>query len=364
MVSKRDSRFELLRAISILMIIFAHFSFHTNWTFGPKDSVFLVSLYHAIWMGGKIGVNLFVLISGYFLINGRFKWKSLFKLWTTVYIYSILILIVAILGGIAKPNIKNIAVSIFPISFGYVSWFATAYVAMYLLSPFINTLIRHLSKRNFQSLLLILTFWFSIIRIFFHTEALGVGGNDVLWLLIIYCFGAYIKLYENDLKKIKKAPLLGILIVTIIVSWLTVFILDYLQIHYKISNNKQLSLRFLDGFSPLTLCAALLIFILILHAKPFTKKPINVMASTAFGVYLIHDNWFITDWLWNKVVDGSRYEQSYWGIVYGLLCSVIIYLVCSAIELLRQYVFDGASLQFADFMSRRKILRYLSFPKR
>ncbi len=35
----------------------------------------------------KVGVNLFILISGYFLINSKFKLKSFFNVWLTAYVY-------------------------------------------------------------------------------------------------------------------------------------------------------------------------------------------------------------------------------------------------------------------------------------
>lgn len=40
-------------------------------------------------IGGKLAVNLFVLISGYFLIESEFKFKKVLKLIIQVYCYSI-----------------------------------------------------------------------------------------------------------------------------------------------------------------------------------------------------------------------------------------------------------------------------------
>lgn len=59
-MGKRDSRFELLRIISMFLIIIYHYGLYGNWNNSSlKTQIF------SPW--GQIGVSLFVLISGYFL---------------------------------------------------------------------------------------------------------------------------------------------------------------------------------------------------------------------------------------------------------------------------------------------------------
>ena len=62
----RKSNFELLRIIAMIMIVFHHFAIFSE----SKFDINLITL-NRLWnqfirMGGKIGVNIFVLISGYF----------------------------------------------------------------------------------------------------------------------------------------------------------------------------------------------------------------------------------------------------------------------------------------------------------
>ena len=66
---QRNSSIELLRIISMVMIMFYHFSIHGHFDFATA-SVSVSRLWlNFISMGGKIGVDLFVLISGYYLIS-------------------------------------------------------------------------------------------------------------------------------------------------------------------------------------------------------------------------------------------------------------------------------------------------------
>lgn len=73
MSNSRLSNIELVRIIAISMILLLHVVGH-----GYKAEGWSVNF-------AMIGVNLFVLISGYFGIN--FKWKSVLNLIFTVYFY-------------------------------------------------------------------------------------------------------------------------------------------------------------------------------------------------------------------------------------------------------------------------------------
>lgn len=72
--SIRMSNIEILRIISIIMIIMHHYVLNTEAIYTEKSLNYYIS--HFFFIGGKLGVNVFVLISGYFLVN---KKKSLKK---------------------------------------------------------------------------------------------------------------------------------------------------------------------------------------------------------------------------------------------------------------------------------------------
>ena len=91
-------------------------------------------------------VNCFVLISGYFLINSKFKLKKVLNLYLVTIFYSILLFIPhCILYGF---SLSNFIKSCLPLLMG-TYWFITTYVVLYLLSPFLNILIKNLSKKQY-----------------------------------------------------------------------------------------------------------------------------------------------------------------------------------------------------------------------
>lgn len=83
----RQSNFELLRIISMLMIIAVHFVGHSGFS-GVTDITANTVYIRFLAGGAQIGVNIFFLISGYFLINEkRFRLSRLIKLWLTLFSY-------------------------------------------------------------------------------------------------------------------------------------------------------------------------------------------------------------------------------------------------------------------------------------
>ena len=73
---QRESGLEALRILAMLVIIVHHYSVHGVWPgggIGVQVTLDLLSLF------GKVGCNLFVMISGYFLVCGRFKSRSLLR---------------------------------------------------------------------------------------------------------------------------------------------------------------------------------------------------------------------------------------------------------------------------------------------
>ena len=91
--AKRQTSIELLRVISTLLIIGYHFVCFRYKNFGALGLVnlnnFIMSF---LWAGGKFGVVLFGLITGYFMINSHFSLKKILKLELQVLFYTISIM--------------------------------------------------------------------------------------------------------------------------------------------------------------------------------------------------------------------------------------------------------------------------------
>lgn len=183
---KRELNFELLRIISMFLIVMYHFS---DWggVININDNIpnKIVGCFLNIF--GNLGVNLFVLISGYFLINSKFKFKKLLRLIAEVFFYSVILYVVCICLKITTFSIKEFIKVIFPISYN-MYWFATTYIGLYLISPFINKLLNTISRKEHKKLMYLLIILVSIIP----TILIGAPfiSSNLIWFVVLYIIAA------------------------------------------------------------------------------------------------------------------------------------------------------------------------------
>lgn len=234
---------------------------------------------------------------------------------------------------------------------GYLNWFVTAYIIMYILSPFINKLLLSLSKVDFSILLIILILFFSIFKTLFNNPSIGTGGDDAIWIIIVYIMGAYLRLNIEVFKKIKFKWLISGLLVSLIVSFVSVFILDIYNKNGTVSANPRFYGKFIGGTSPLQLMSAVLIFIIFIKLKPFYNRGINYIASTTFAIYLIHANTLIVNWLWNDIVHAQLLSNSSYIFLYAIMVTIIIFVTGFLIESFRTIVFRIVNNRIINFIS-------------
>lgn len=86
------------------MIIGHHLAVHGNYPISENMGVNDYAI-RFFTIGGKLGVNIFVLISGYFMVKSTFRFKKLIRLFAQLLFYSLLIfLLFLILGKVEYSN--------------------------------------------------------------------------------------------------------------------------------------------------------------------------------------------------------------------------------------------------------------------
>ena len=112
----RLSNFELLRIISMILIVINHYVVSS----GVLDLEFNINrvILQLFGIGGKIGVTLFVLISGYFLIDSKFKMRKLLKIILETLFYSVSIYFLLWAFQKQKFSIKGMIKVFLPITMG------------------------------------------------------------------------------------------------------------------------------------------------------------------------------------------------------------------------------------------------------
>ena len=82
----RSSNIELLRIIAMFMVVLGHYYVKGGF---PDDSLMTTSKLVMQFLGSwsKIAVDIFVIISGYFLVTQKFRWKKICKFFGCTYFW-------------------------------------------------------------------------------------------------------------------------------------------------------------------------------------------------------------------------------------------------------------------------------------
>lgn len=321
--NQRQSNFELLRIAAMVMIVFHHFAIHGGFAYEGTERSIPRLWYHFIIMGGKIGVNLFVLISGYFLIQSTATGIDpgrVLKLWGTVAFYS-----AAIYGilFIRKFSVTHFLGCFLPIT-KRAWWFASTYFVLYLIHPSINRLLRALDKKSYQRLLLLTLLLWCVIPTILDEY---FESNYLLWFMTLYALAGYMRLYGLNPAFVRYSGVLaGVFAVLTYASSVTAIVWETGRDPFAYYGMQKLP----------TLLVSVFLFLAFANLKISWNRWINLISSATFGVYLIHDNAFVRNLLWRVVFRNAQYQDSLLLIPYSVAVVCMVYIGCTLLDLLRQ----------------------------
>lgn len=285
MTKVRQSNIELLRIISMLLVLIIHANFVSIGCPNIDDieasptSSFLRILVQSLSL---VCVNLFVLISGYFGINP--KLKSISNLIFQIVFFRIIALLFILGIGISHISMSQIS-CIIP---GCGDWFVMSYLLLILFSPLINSYISNVKSKQ----LLIYIIIFYAIQSFFGWFAIIKGrefhyGYSVISMIGLYLIGRYLNLHGSNLRKIPTKHLIGGYILTSTLSAILMFFaLKFISYPFLLDYTSKLFGAYL---SPFVVLSSVCLFLFFLRLD-FNSKFINWIAVSSFSVYLIHCN--------------------------------------------------------------------------
>ena len=342
----RKSNFELLRIIAMTMIIAHHVAVHSGFSFA-SDSISVNRLWiQLIEMGGKIGVNIFVLISGYFMITANsIKTTKVINLWLQIFTYSFGFFLAVALLSPDSFSMDALIKSAMPITFSK-WWFASTYFVLYLISPYVNKLLNSFDKKQYQRFLALLLFCWCIIPTLLSKSW---QSSDLLWFVFLYALAGYVRLY-TDIRSIKRSTCILLTVIIIALTFLSVIALDIL------GTKNAFAAKYATYFYGMSKLPVLLISLLLFLGFATTNigciPLVNAIASTCFGIYLIHDNNYVRLVLWNMIFHNTRFQESSFLIPYTLLQVVIVFVACGIVELLRIHLIERAYSKLVGNMSK------------
>lgn len=332
MSTQRKSNIELLRLVAMFMILVGHAATHGfDIPSLPLHTNSLINV--ALSQGARIAVDIFVLITGYFSTSTDIKWAKIFTFHRQVWFYSVSIFLILFIFTDIRFGTKQIFTVLFPAYFS-LYWFATSYIILLFLSPYLNILIENLEEKRHRQLLIILIIIFSILPTFIPVFPF----NNLIWFIALYLIGSYMRKYDNHIMNSVKLwhgfGLFG-LIMGLAVS---AFYFGY-NIPYFRHNAIYL---FAEPSKITALACAILLFLGFRNIKMGYIKWINLLGGSAFAVYLITDNRFIRHYVFNPISSNVENIQGGGYIFLYLGWCLIVFICCLLVDILRNLI--GKSL--------------------
>lgn len=301
----------------MVLIVMHHLAVHGGVIVSGNSPFFNVAVLRFFELGGKLAVNAFVLISGYFLVKSKFKPEKLFSLIAQIFLYSTVIYLVFVSAGIIQFNLKEMLYAFFPCSTN-AYWFMTCYVLMYALSPFLNVMLKHISQKQHIALIFVLFLLCTILPVAFKIRLLSATA----WFIALYITAAYVALYPKFFE-IKWIFILAFFVFYLLIVLLRIFANVYLT----------------DMDHPVCYLCSIALFVVFKNIKIKHSPVINVISSATLGVYLIHDNNYVRPFLWREVLKiGEVFKTNdFWW--KAILFVLVVYITCTVIEWTRQFLF-------------------------
>jgi surface polysaccharide O-acyltransferase-like enzyme len=341
MQKERESNFELLRILAIIGIIGSHFLGHGGILFATnlnQPNFYFANIFESFF---NVSVNCFILISGYFSI--KVKFKRLLELELQILFYSFSIAIIFWALHIVKFSIKELILSMIPmLSMRW--WFITIYVALVLLSPFLNIFIDNITRHQHLKLLILLFLLFPVYSTIFSSSLDNSLGFGIINFMFLYLIGSYIKRY--NVKWSNKKSLLFFIISTLFIFLGTII----LSIKSGKFNN-----HFYSYNNIFILTQGISLFLLFKNFK-FYSIIINKISPFVFGVYLLDDHTYIRNYIYKNIFYTAKFYYNNLFIIHLVVSILIIFIICLFIEYLRSLLFKVTIYKIIN----SKVINYCS----
>ena len=345
---ERKSNFELLRIFSMLIIIAHHLIVQgiTDYSIGSLSNRIIGAL---MFPGGRVGVALFFMITGYFLAKKKITSVKKVFLETLFYGWSLAILLTIpyIMDKFFGFNFNYCGIKailrklLVPISSGR-WWFITAYCLLVLTVPYINLFLEKLNKSGFRLFLFISWFfWYSGVMCFGHAD---IGLTTAFFF---YLFGSYFRLYSLQKTGIFINILLAIIFWTIMAAFYFYFNIPDAEVSKKTQIINFMANIIIHSFI-IPLCAWN-IFAFFSKIDIKQNQFINIIASTTLGIYLIHVSTIKTIFYRDFFHINQQYLSNLFPL-FALIDVFGIFFICSLIDFARLKFIEPRMLKKADMI--------------
>lgn len=322
---------DLLRIVCMLMILTSHFFVHGKVLSSLTPDNINFSICWFIEACCYVMVNCFVLITGYFQSQTKFKLKKLLLLWGQVIALSGgLYLILAAVGKVDFSLLGFLSAATPITSSRY--WFATAYVILYIISPLLNFAIESSNRRQHFTAIAVLFGFFVLFRnLFYWNDFANLhGGYSYSSFVVLYVIGAYMRRYAVSFRH----PLIWYFLLSSVTAASRITLT---ALHYTFGFDTVYLKALMQYNSVTVVLASVFLFDFFVHLNiksSIFRGFIGFFAPLTFGVYLVHEQIEVKSLLWSAL-NPSQYAASPLLYAHLIPTILILFLSCAALDFLR-----------------------------
>lgn len=313
----RDSNIELLRIIAVMGVIVLHFNgvYGKGFEYVETGTLndYVLRYLESIFIPA---VNLFILISGYYLCNQqRREIVKIIYLIIQVMIFGELMYLLSVVDGTNVFSLSSAISASIPCNY-----YVILYGVLYLISPYSNIVLQRLEGKQLKVFLGLNLVLFSIWPIFTDVfqeimgrefqglNTIGLSGDQngytIVNFCLMYAIGSYIKIKDIEWSVSKSITVVGVCSVS-----LTIWSIVFPKTAWAYCN-------------PLVIIEAVAIFLLFKELH-ISNKYINMASKAVFTCFLFH-GYFVQKLSVNRFVHDNVLIM----LAYIALAMIVIYIVC------------------------------------
>ena len=359
----RNSNIELLRIISMFLIVLTHFWGHAVYLPQdyPHNAFYYIKLMTSGWPGA-VGNSVFMLISGYFLCKSDFSIKKLLKFWFQVFSISVAIGIFVYFSKIpsfgfysikdfsdfgysaSKPISKFDLFKSFVPTVSGINWYASKYFVFYLFTPILKKIINCLTQKE-HLYLTVLMFVIGTVTKMIPGQGLAAPSN-IYYFFLAYFIGSYIRFYEPKIFSNNKRNISMALITIILIAFLNLVVSLLSESNNLIQKlSRFLLISDINQF-PIWIISIFL-FCCFKNFRIPDNKIINSLGHSTFDVYLIHGNPILREIIWFYFFKSDYFIQNGHELVF-MVFIFVLYALCYLIYVIRSSTIEKYFIKLID----------------
>lgn len=317
----RESGFELLRIVAMVFILVVH----------VDGASLAFPDYREVWTSGDwwrmtfealaiTGVNLFVLISGYFTIRLTARRLVNYIIMCGFYAWGIFAVHCAVDAGYFTWQRLADAAMVYS---GTDLWFIRDYLFLMLLAPLLNGGLEALSHRPRRLTgvvvsLLVINCWFG----WWQSGAVNPTGYNLMQMVMIYVIGYWMRVCD-----VARVP-----------AWVSLTAWAVATVSIVGMSRGMEPVRAFAYNQPMVIVASCALFAAFARVR-FVSRAVNWVAASSFAVYLIHKDPYVWVSVIRPTVRDMAAEMSGVGFVGGCAAFVVaVFAACVAVDKVRYYL--------------------------